>query len=189
MIEDLKISVKKNLQDMQKERSLLAKVKSLRNFEILVGIPEENNERENSDIGNATLLYIHTKGSPVRNLPARPLIEPAITDEENAEKISNDFKEIALAVLEGRFVDAERLMDITGQDAVNMITDWFDSPKNNWPPVQASTFNRKLSEKNKPNKEELYAKYISGVSGIKTTLVDTNEMRKAITYVIDRRNK
>ena len=55
---------------------------------VYVGIPKENSKRDDGEMTNASLLMIHSKGSPLRNLPARPVIEPAIEDETNKAKIS-----------------------------------------------------------------------------------------------------
>ena len=55
---------------------------------VYVGIPKENSKRDDGEMTNASLLMIHSKGSPLRHLPARPVIEPAIEDETNKAKIS-----------------------------------------------------------------------------------------------------
>ena len=186
MMQDLKIEVRDRIESFKKEKALLDKVKSLQNIEILVGIPQENNDREGSPLGNAALLFLHTKGSPIKGLPARPLIEPALFAPDNADRIAADLKEITLAVLNGDYDRAEKLMGVTGQDAVNMITDWFDDPRNGWEPNKDATVKAKLrrTSKSPKEREKLFKKYLRGAANINTVLVDTDEMRKAITYVV-----
>lgn len=45
-----------------------------------------------ASVSNAELLYLHTYGSPVNNIPARPVLEPAIGQPEVAERIAEQLK-------------------------------------------------------------------------------------------------
>lgn len=187
--------VKENIAESKKAKDFLKKLDALKKKNIYVGIPLEKTERkkkkgkEKAQMNNATLLFIHTNGSPKRNLPARPVIEPAIADKANVEVIANYFRQIAQAILEEDLSKAEELMKALGQNTVNMIHQWFDNPNNGWPPVQKETIARQLKKlgKNivtKGERDEMIEEYQEGIKGIKTTLVDTNQMRRAITYVI-----
>ena len=46
--------------------------------DVLVGIPASAAARKKGPINNASLLFIHSKGSPLKHIPARPVLEPAI---------------------------------------------------------------------------------------------------------------
>lgn len=48
--------------------------------QVLVGIPEDKNSRTGEAIGNAYLGAIHEYGSPARNIPARPFLNPGVKD-------------------------------------------------------------------------------------------------------------
>ena len=54
----------------------------MRDNTLLVGIPDSGERKskkgKKSKVTNAELLFIHTNGSPVNNIPKRPVIEPAI---------------------------------------------------------------------------------------------------------------
>jgi len=182
----LDFKVKENLQAMKKDQKLFDRIKQLRKVEILVGIPEAKSKRRRGEMNNATLLYIHTKGSPLKNLPARPLIEPALEAPDNSDRIAADLKAVGKAIIEEKFTEAERLMRITGQDAVNMIHNWFDDPRNGWPPDTKETVMAKLrkTKKKLAERQEMINDYLEGKEDINTTLVDTNQMRRSITYVL-----
>ena len=51
---------------------------TLQNAKIYIGIPEAETTRNSQAVTNAGLLFIHTNGSPLRHIPARPVIEPSI---------------------------------------------------------------------------------------------------------------
>ena len=159
----IKFEVKEHLSEMKREEKLIEKIKELKKKEVFVGIPAKNVTRKEGEMNNASLLYLHTKGSPLRNLPSRPVIEAALNDEENQRLISEDLKVVAEAIMEEEFSKAEKLLEIAGMDAVNKIKEWFENPKNAWPPLRPVTIKAKGSD---------------------AILVDTGQMRNAITYVI-----
>lgn len=94
-------------------------------------------------------------------IPPRPVLEPAIKDSREAigKKIAGAYR----AAMRGDAVGAERGLELAGTVAANAARAWFENPKNKWPPNSEQTIKRKGS--NRP-------------------LIDTGEMRKAITYVI-----
>ena len=143
---------------------------------VYVGIPKENSKRDDGEMTNASLLMIHSKGSPLRNLPARPVIEPAIEDETNKAKISKQLIAAAGKGLNGDQAGFIAGLNAAGLQAQNVCREWFKNPKNGWDPLAASTIKAKVR------------KYGKGKKKIDTSsiipLVDTGEMRKAITYVL-----
>ena len=183
---ELLYTVKEDAKKLKQDVEALKRMKATADFSILVGIPEETTERESGEMSNAELLYIHTNGSPALGLPPRPLIEPCLTDSDNAEKISADLGLIADAIMSNDLNKARGLMEITGQDAVNMIKDWFVSPKNNWLPNSPATVKRKLEKTSftRAEKADLFSRYQEGEEGINTVLVDTAQLRNSITYVV-----
>ena len=138
-------------------------LKDLKKKQVYVGVPEETASRPKEGINNAALVFIHTHGSPIRHIPARPIIEPAIEATGNKEPIA---KELGIALkecLDGNQVMAEASLEKTGMRAQNIVRAWFDDPRNGWAPNSPTTIKRKKSDK---------------------PLIDTAEMRKAITYVV-----
>ena len=137
----------------------------LQHSDVLVGITEEANsrERQKGGIGNAALLYIHTNGSPVRHIPARPVIEPAIKAEGNREIIAEQLKLAGKAILDKNANAAESHLRRAGKIGANVSKRWFTDPRNNWAPNAPSTIARKKSDQ---------------------PLIDTGALRQAITFVV-----
>lgn len=112
-------------------------------------------------INNAELLYIFTHGSPLRNQPPRPVIQPAIMDPDNNKLITEQLELAIAAALDGK--DPEVYLKRAGQVAENAARGWFVNGKNGWAPNAPSTIRRKGS--NRPG-------------------IDLGEMRKAITSFV-----
>lgn len=111
----------------------------------------------------ATAMYIHTYGSPLYNVPPRPIIEPAIVAKGNKEKIDAELKQVAIAMLNGDKPTMLRYLHRTGMTAQNVVRAWFNDPRNNWAPNSPETIRRKKSSH---------------------PLIDTGELRKSISYVV-----
>ena len=142
----------------------LAKLmKDLSEKQVYVGIPEEKAPRKKGEISNAQLMFIHTNGSPLRNIPARPVIESAIEATGNKEPIVNELAQAAQAALDLKPGEANQHLKLAGMLGQNAARAWFTDPRNGWPPDAPETVKRKGSER---------------------PLIDTGQMRKAIIYVI-----
>lgn len=156
---------------------------------VCVGIPEEENTMHDG-IANAELLYIHTNGirdvsmrramqhdlesmpyskahelyvhengSPLWHAPPRPVLEPAL--DNNKEQMAELMKDAAIVALEGGNITPE--LETIGMQGQNIARDWFTNPANKWAPNSQDTIKRKGSDK---------------------PLIDSGEMRKAITYIV-----
>lgn len=147
--------VKETDNQMQLEREL----KKLKKLSVLVGIPQEKASRPGEPINNAELAYIHTNGSPIQGIPARPFIEPAI--EEYRENIGKQLGRAIVKTLEGK--DGKPYLERAGIVGENAARGWFTNPKNNWEPNSPLTIAKKGSDK---------------------PLIDTAEMRKSITHIV-----
>ena len=131
--------------------------------EVLVGIPAATTPRRGDPLNNASLLFIHTNGSPLRNIPARPVIEPAIAADGNRQVISQELKSVAKACLDGDKTQTQVSLKRAGMAGANASISWFTDPRNNWAPNTPETIRRKGSDK---------------------PLIDTSALRKSITYVV-----
>lgn len=136
--------------------------------EVYVGIADDTTEREADDTGitNAELLFIHTNGSPVNNIPPRPVIEPAIYNDK--DRLADMMKKAAQLFMEGRDEEAIKQLQRVGMRGQNVSRQWFVDEKNGWPP-------------NAPAVRE--AKIRKGSTDPKP-LIDTGELRKSITYFV-----
>lgn len=106
-------------------------------------------------------LYIMSHGSPLWQIPPRPVLEPAL--EAHADAIGKLFAAVVKAACKGDEAAMQRAMNVCGLAAQNYCRDWFTDPRNGWPPNSPITIARKKSAR---------------------PMIDTGTMRKAITYVI-----
>jgi len=135
-------------------------------MDILVGIPANKTLRAGEEMNNASLLFIHTNGSPLRNIPPRPVIEPALA--YNASKISEQVAGMLRAAAENDAQKVNQYAHRIGMAGQNAARDWFTNPANGWPPNAPSTIARK---------------------GSSQPLIDTGNLRKSIIYVIRGENE
>jgi hypothetical protein len=148
-VTDGSVKATKNFSDLQKLR-------------VYVGIPENDAPRpKGAKVTNAELAYIHTHGSPRRNIPPRPIIEPAI--EADKAQIIPELKDGAKAALDGDKQKARTAFKRAGMTGQNIVRNWFTDPRNHWAPNAPSTIRRKKSAR---------------------PLIDTSELRKSMTYVV-----
>lgn len=144
-------------------------IRGLEHSKIYVGIPEDENDRPDEEIGNAALMYIHTNGSPLhtngsplRHIPPRPVIEPAIEADGNRQNIEAGLNSVVNARLDGNVEAAKSAMEAVGTIGSNAAKRWFTDPRNGWAPNSARTIAAKGSDR---------------------PLIDTEELRRSITHV------
>lgn len=115
-------------------------------------------------VNNAELLFIHTKGSPLRKIPARPVLQPAVEADGNKQAIAAELASSMKASIAGDHelaVKRMRRVALTGQNAARR---WFTDPRNAWAPNAPSTIKAKGS--NRP-------------------LIDTGALRNAIVGIVE----
>ena len=137
------------------------RIEAVKNLEVLVGIPADTATRDGDDMNNATLAFIHTYGSPIANIPARPFLIPGIKKAQ--ELITKNLGKAALAIFEGNPEKATQFLNKAGQVASNSVKRIFTDPSNGWPPNSPLTIYLKGSDR---------------------PLIDTGQLRKSITYVV-----
>lgn len=167
----LRITTK--VKSVNRSVELTARLRGLPAMKVLVGVSEAGATRpKTAPINNAQLTYIHTHGSPLRNIPARPIIEPALTARGNKEPIQEELKLAAAAQLAGDSAKATQHLRRAGVLAQNAVRAWFTDSRNNWAPNAPSTIARKHSARPLIDTGEL------------RPLIATGELRKSMTYVV-----
>ena len=106
-------------------------------------------------------LYIQSHGSPMWHIPPRPVLEPSI--EANKEPIAKQLQGAVPAAIDGNRQGVDAALHRAGMVAENAAKAWFENPQNGWPPNSPRTIAQKGSD---------------------SPLIDTGEMRKAITHVV-----
>ena len=144
-------------------KDALGSLRDLAARQALVGWPEETGSRDGEPVTNPELAYIHTYGSPARNIPARPILEPAIKAPGNKAPILEELEAGAKAVLDGNLRNGLLHLNRAGQLAADAARLWFVDARNGWAPNAPATIAAKGSDR---------------------PLIDTGELRKALTYVV-----
>lgn len=137
--------------------------------EVLVGIPSANAARdpepgEKTAATNVLLGYVHEYGSPAKNIPPRPFLHPGISDAR--EEIQKHMKSAGQFALQGKTEKVDQELDKVGlaarEGVVLKITNGqFQELK----PATLAARRRKGRTRTKP-------------------LIDTGQMRQAITYIV-----
>jgi hypothetical protein len=131
---------------------------------------------------NAELMFIHSKGSPLKGIPARPVIEPAIVADGNKQAITAELGQAAKAVLDYDPSAATNHLKRAGMAGQRASQKWFTDPRNGWPQNAPSTIRRKSGLK------VMGPTPLAGMSASldaeNTPLIDTGALRAAITYVV-----
>jgi len=154
------------------EQKIKDALQFLKDTPVYVGVPENKTVRRKEDgekvaITNAELMFIHTNGSPRNNIPARPVIEPAIEDDK--ERISKMFKDAGQTMINQGKDAAMKKLKLIGMRAQNICRAWFVNPKNNWPPNSPAT---------------IAAKRAKGATKPRP-LIDTGQLRRSIIYFVE----
>ncbi|MDU1573267.1 MAG: hypothetical protein E6868_08450 [Pantoea sp.] len=145
-------------------QSILDALKTLANKDVLVGIPESKDERNDGDIGNAAIGYINENGSPAQNIPPRPHLKPGVKSVE--QDFMPHLKAAAHKALEGNAEGAVTFLDRAGTVAANGVKRYITIT--GFTPLADATIANRLRRGRTGNKP----------------LIDTGEYRRSITHVV-----
>lgn len=148
---------------------------------VLVGIPS-GPSRDESGVTNAQIGYIHENGSPKRNIPPRPFLEPGIRKAHDA--VVRQLRDAAQAALKGNAAGVNSSLERAGIVAANSVRAMFAD--NDWEPLAESTLNRRpvlaRDDEGKPIKHGKSRQE----RGATNPLIDSAQLRKAVTHVVQR---
>jgi hypothetical protein len=175
------IIAKKDAKDLMKELKALSKNR------VLVGVPEEENDRgDGTGIGNAALAYIHDNGSPKQGIPARPFMQPGIARAQNrinnfmfiaAKKFMSNDKDGGMKALASAGLAAQNGIRGIIRDGVGFA------------PLKRGTLLGRIRKRkglyNRFKKHPELSQDKEAMMASFKPLMDTNEMLKSITYVIE----
>lgn len=145
-------------------QTILDALKTLTNKDVLVGIPESKDERDDGDIGNAAIGYINENGSPAQNIPPRPHLKPGVRSVE--QDFMPHLKSAARKALEGDAEGAVTSLDRAGTVAANGVKRYITIT--GFTPLADATIANRLRRGRTGNKP----------------LIDTGEYRRSITHVV-----
>ncbi len=145
-------------------------IKSFKKDSVLVGIPEQESQREDGEISNAAILAINEFGSPANNIPPRNVMATGIRNAQDDiadqfKKATQDALSQGLSVIGQYYERAGLIASNSVKKAIN-AQDWDRKPGNDG-----------------PAESTLKAREYAGFKGEKSLIV-TGQMRNAITYVV-----
>lgn len=151
------------------------------------GVPADKAPRKDGEpINNAGLMYIHENGAPEANIPARPVVHPAIASIKD-EIAAETFKG-GQAVLSGKSSAADTMYNRIGILAQNAMRKRItDGP---FVPLAPATIAARIAAGRKGQQDPtIYGKgAISSTDHAAATgfrpLIFSGQLRRALTYVV-----
>ena len=137
-----------------------------------------------ADVTNAELLFIFSKGSPMRRQPPRPVLEPAVEADGNRQVIARELAGACKASIDGdraKAVKQTKRAALAGQTAARK---WFTDPRNNWASLADSTKRGRARRMSKAQLAAATDDEGSLKNSAFTPGVDTGAMRAAIIGII-----
>jgi len=119
--------------------------------------------KKRSTLGNAYLLRLFEKGSPLKQQPPRSVLKASLFYPPTKKKISEMLAQASQLQVEGETTQAQAILKKVGILASQAARDWFENPANGWPGNSPATIRMK---------------------GFDSPGIFTNTMRKAITYLL-----
>jgi hypothetical protein len=158
-------------------------IDKLANTRVMVGVPAEKGSRKDGGpINNAALAYIHENGAPEAGIPARPFLKPGIQTKD--AEIEAGLVKTGRAALDGNPGAVDRgfnAVGLIGQNAVRAkIT---EGP---FQPLSEATLRARAARGRKGAIQELANRKagMAASNDLAKPLIDTGQMRNALTYVI-----
>lgn len=153
-------------------------IRDLTGKRVLVGIPAEKDARPGDPVGNALIGYVQNYGSPARNIPARPFLEPGI--EAAMRDLTPHLEAAARAALDGDSASVDQHLGKAGQTAVNSVQATIQAGIP--PPLKDATVRRRRIR----TPGSSYRRRATSAADT-TPLIDTGALLRSITYVIRKR--
>ena len=177
---------------------VIASLTELVQQQVLVGYPDSTSDRDEETDGpmtNATLGYIHENGSPKANIPERPHLVPGVRKAE--ERAVAYMEKAAKATLSRDPKRANAYLNDAGIVAMNSARN--EITTGDFVPLQPGTVaarHRSRKTKSMRKSEIKYLELIAqgmapgaaqDAAGIRP-LINTGQLRNAITYVLRKRS-
>ena len=135
------------------------------------------------DVSNAELLFIFSKGSPIRKQPPRPVLEPAVRANGNKEPIAREITASVKASLAGDKDGAAKFMTRAALSGQTSARRWFTDSRNGWQGLAASTKRGRARRLSKGQRAEATGEDGELLDSAFTPGVDTGAMRAAIVGI------
>ncbi len=173
---------------------LLAALDRLAKKRVLIGIPGEKDARQgDKEVTNAMLGYVHEYGSPEQNIPARPFLNPAA--DQIRDKVITLLEKGADAVMSGNAEAGDKALAAAGMLGASKAKEIMQAGEGYEPLTEAavrSRLYRAMGGLRKRDDPKAWAKRRKHLLSTRTRytlekaepLIDTAQLRNAITYVV-----
>lgn len=170
-------------------KQVVAGIRAIPTKDVLVGVPAENGPRQDGEMNNAALLYLHENGAPEANIPARPSLFPGIR--RARETIVKYLKQAANAAMGGKPEKMEKALAAAGFAGMSSVQSLIAEGVP--PPLSDRTLQARARRRRgsgvgirRGARFELAAR--AGGAEPSTLfakpLLDTGQMNRAITFVV-----
>lgn len=154
---------------LDRTKKIAQAITALASQRVYAGVPAEDATRDPEDgdekpMNNAAIMYLNENGAPEANIPARPVVHPAI--ESIKTQVMAELKLGGRLALEGNTSAIERMYTRIGFLAQNAMRKQITEGE--FSPLSPRT---------------IAARKYRGRTGTKP-LIDTGQLRRALTYVI-----
>jgi hypothetical protein len=148
---------------------LKAGLKLLNTYTLLVGFPEaEATPRDDARITNAEIGYINDRGSPARNIPPRPFLEPGVLSVK--KPIEEQMRKAAGAAVDARPQAVEQAFQAAGLIAQAGIRSYMTNAE--FTPLSPMTLRKRRA---------------AGFMGTRPLIV-TGQLRNAVNYAVRKKH-
>jgi hypothetical protein len=156
-----------------KMKEVTKALRELQSQRVLVGIPSTKAQRNDGPISNAELGYIHENGAPEANIPARAFLVPGVKSVKI--ETAQGLKDAGKAALNGESGKMMQQLNRVGSVAASAVQKKItDGP---FEPLKPSTVRSRMR------------KHKGRVDLNPKPLIDTGQLRRAITYVVRKTGK
>jgi hypothetical protein len=152
---------------------------------VKVGIPAgpARDDAEGEGLTNAQIGYIHEHGSPKRNIPARQFLLPGIRAAQ--QQIVAMLEDAGKQALEGNAQGVAKALERAGIVAMNSVHARF--VENDWPELAEGTLKKRPKAQRDDDGKIIRRGKSREEKGKTNPLIDTQQLRKSVTYVVEKR--
>jgi len=174
------------VKQIDKMGGFLSAIDVLAGTRVMVGVPADNDERDDGEITNAEIGWLMENGIPEQNVPARPHMVPGVKRAKS--KISDYMKQAGRLAMEGKTDSVVKALHAAGTTAVSSIKQVI---REGIPPPLADSTIRGRSRGRKGAQKELARRAAGKAPGVDLVkpLINTGQYLNSITHVLRRVSK
>lgn len=183
--------MKIDIKAIDKMTAIFDSLEKLQSKDVLIGIPDDKSNREEGEISNAEIGYVHEFGSPAQNIPARPFLIPGV--EESQPFVESEQRKAILAALNGKEKQVDSYLNRIGLHAVNRVKSILNS--GDFEPLDPKTIRNRRNSRKTQSMRKAEREYLKRVDAGENSalvqseleikpLINSRQLLNSITYVV-----